>query len=439
MPRTILLPPLLVAICVAACQDRSAAQAMVDPPSTAWRSIDSDAASPAADAGLAVSEGGSYAEDPNLVAERSAPREPEDQTQASNGGITRVDSGEGVLPCDHGQIWREYDISPFTLRATATKRPELALIDWILHETGYEAWHGEPLAILSASRNRLRVYHAPQMQEKVADIVDRFVAGQAATQTFSIRVITLEHSSWRTKAQNLMIPVTVQTSGTQAWIMTKENAAVFLAEMQRRSGFREHGSPHLLVNNGHSTVIQAMRNRSYTRNIVLTGTTWPGYQPDLGQLEEGHTIEFTPLLSVDGRRIDAILKCSINQVEKLVPVMVDMPTADSPRQRLKIEVPQVAQFRFQERFRWPSDHVLLVGMGIVPQPVPGEGQSVIPGIPLPGIGGPGRTDLLVLIEGKGALAPGTPPAVTSGVAPGISGASPAIRQTQGPAKYHGRY
>lgn len=439
MPWIILLSLVLVLVCPSVEQNRAAAQVTVDPPSTAWRSIDSSGA-PSGDADSAPSREVSTPEAPGPLSGQAgaAPQGAVEGNLVQAAGISRVDSGEGVLPCDHGQVWREYDISPFTLRATGTKRPELALIDWILHETGYEAWHGEPLAILSASSNRLRVYHTLEMQRKVAEVVDRFVAGQAATQTFSLRVITLEHSSWRTKVQNLMTPVAIQTPGAQAWIMTKENAAVFLAEMQRRSGFREHGSPHLLVNNGHSTVIQAMRNRSYTRNILLTGTTWPGYQPDLGQLEEGHSIEFTPLLSVDGRQIDAILKCSINQVEKLLPIMVDMPTAESPRQRLKIEVPQLAQFRFQERFRWPSDHVLLVGMGVVPQPVPGEGQSVIPGIPLPGIGGPARTDLLVFIESKGTLAAGPAP-LTPGATPSIPGTTPAIRQAEVPAKYHGRY
>jgi len=311
-----------------------------------------------------------------------------------------------------------------------------------LHETGYEAWHGDAVSILSATPKKLRVYHTMEMQQKVAEIVDRFVAGQAATQAFSLRVITLEHPTWRVKSQTLMTPVAVQSPGTQAWIMTKENAAIFMAQIQKRSGFREHGSPHLLVNNGQSTVVQSMRNRSYTRSIIPTGATWPGYQPDMGRLDEGYSVEFTPLLSVDGRQIDAIVKCSINQVEKLTPVMVDVPTQASPRQRLKMEVPQVAQFRFQERFRWPTDHVLLVGMGRVAEPVPGEPKSVIPGLPLPSLSGATRADLLVLIESKGALAAAAaaaraPTPVGPGTAAGPA-TRPVVRQAQG-TKYHGRY
>ena len=98
-----------------------------------------------------------------------------------NAGITRarVTKGSGALPQDQGQVWREYDIRPYTLRVTTTARPEQAIVDWILRETGYEAWHSDPVGLLSANRETLRVYHTPEMQAIVADIVDRFVNSAA--------------------------------------------------------------------------------------------------------------------------------------------------------------------------------------------------------------------------------------------------------------------
>ncbi|NLE37520.1 MAG: hypothetical protein GX621_05795, partial [Pirellulaceae bacterium] len=94
-----------------------------------------------------------------------------------------------ALPRDHGQVWREYDISEYTLRVTSTERPEQAVVDWILRETGYEAWHGEPLAILSCSPRKLHAYHTPDMQAVVAGIVDRFVGSQAESRAFSLRIV----------------------------------------------------------------------------------------------------------------------------------------------------------------------------------------------------------------------------------------------------------
>ncbi len=109
----------------------------------------------------------------------------------------KVTSGDGTLPSEHGQVWREYDISPYTHRVTSTNRPEQAIVDWILRETGYEAWHGEPVALLSASKRSLRVYHTPEMQATVTDIVQRFVDSEAETHAYSIRVVSLDTASWR--------------------------------------------------------------------------------------------------------------------------------------------------------------------------------------------------------------------------------------------------
>ena len=72
----------------------------------------------------------------------------------------------------------------------------------------------------------------------------------------------------------MLRPVPVQTPGATAWLLQKEEAAVLLADLQRRIDYREHGSPHLLVNNGQSTVVSMMRPRTYVRDVILR----PGYR-----------------------------------------------------------------------------------------------------------------------------------------------------------------
>ena len=51
-----------------------------------------------------------------------------------------VSEGDGNLPNTQGQIWREYDITPYTAQVTTTERPEQAILDWILRDTGTEVW-----------------------------------------------------------------------------------------------------------------------------------------------------------------------------------------------------------------------------------------------------------------------------------------------------------
>src|SRR5207244_3399938 len=86
--------------------------------------------------------------------------------------IARVTKGPDTLPNDAGQEWRDYDISPYTTRVTSTNRPEQAILDWIMRETGYEAWHTQPLAMLSIDNRRLRVYHTPAMHARILELVD---------------------------------------------------------------------------------------------------------------------------------------------------------------------------------------------------------------------------------------------------------------------------
>jgi hypothetical protein len=355
---------------------------------------------------LAVDRGGPVAADRGqpiqgaqaLPRGSAAPLQPVNNPTARS--PARVTTGGG-LPADGGQIWREYDISPYTLRVTSTNRPEQAIIDWILRETGYEMWHSDPVGLLSANARSLRVYHTPEVQQLVADLVDRFVNTEAESEAFSLRVITVDNPNWRAVGHRVMKPVPVETQGVQAWLLEKEDAALLLAELRKRTDFREHSSPHMLVNNGQSTVVAATRPISYVRDIILRPGTWPGFEAEPAQIDEGFSIELNPLLSIDGGTIDAILKCNIDQVERLQEVNMEVPTPAAPRQRTKIEVPQISHCRLHERFHWPVNQVLLVGLGVVATPVPTDKNPNLLAMALSMPQAPPRADLLVFVEAKG--------------------------------------
>ena len=163
---------------------------------------------------------------PAPIRSTGAPRRRTDHADRRRTAPTRarVTKGSGALPNDQGQVWREYDITPYTTRITTTNRPEQTIVDWILRETGYETWHSDPVGLLSANRNTLRVYHTPEIQAVVADIVDRFVNTQADAYAFSLRVATVGNPNWRAKALPMMTPIPVQSPGIQGWLLAKEDA-----------------------------------------------------------------------------------------------------------------------------------------------------------------------------------------------------------------------
>jgi hypothetical protein len=348
----------------------------------------------------------------------------------------QVSKGAGRLPNDAGQVWREYDIRPYTQRLAADPKPQQRIVDWILRETGDESWHGEAIGVLNATREVLTVYHTPAMQAIVTDIVDRFVNSRAAEQAFSMRIVTVRHPDWRVRALGLMTPISIQSPGLQGWVMPKENYALLSSELARRSDVRDYNAAGQLVSNGHSIVFSTMRPRGYVKGIVPTQNAWPGYQPEMGQLDEGASLEFTPLLSLGLDTAEAVIKLRFNQVEKMHRVSLDLQAPGAAAgatagQRLQIEVPQVTSADLHERFRWPANQVLVLSMGMVATPAPdtaGSFNEMLPDM----LKSPPRADALLFVETRNSAAPTAAPLVD----PNGGRMSTAVRPTP---TFHGRY
>ena len=313
--------------------------------------------------------------------------------------IASVTKGSGVLPMDHGQQWRQYDITPYTSRVTTTERPEQAILDWILRETGTDAWFSEEVALLSANRERLIAYHTPEKIKLVGEIVDRFVSSQAESHMFGLQLVTIASPNWRSRALPLMRSVSVQSPGVDAWLLSKENAAVLIGQLRKRSDFREHNSPNLMIQNGQSQTLARLTPRNYARSLRLRDGVLTGYEMEMGQIQEGYSLQISPLLSMDNTMVDVVIKCHIDQVEKLVPVPIEIPGGLTPRQTVRVHVPQVVSWRLHERFRWPTDQVLLLSCGVIATPSNDRPASAL-GLPK-FLANPNRADALLFIESKG--------------------------------------
>ncbi|MBM4005527.1 MAG: hypothetical protein FJ295_19930 [Planctomycetes bacterium] len=327
-------------------------------------------------------------------------------------GSGRVGLVDGQLPNTAGQIWREYDLRPYTSRVANVERPEQAVIDWILRETGTDVWFGDPLGILSADRETLRVYHTPEMHALIAPVVDRFVGSQAEAFSLAVRLATVGSPSWRAKAYPLLKPVTVQSPGVEAWLISKENAAFLLADLARRVDFREHNSPNLMIQNGQSHSISRTRPKSYVRSVRVRDGVIPGLETDSVELEEGYLLQISPLFALDRKSVDAVIRCQIDQVEKLIPVPIELPGYGNQKQRAQVQVPQIVSWRLHERFRWPTDQVLLLSCGVVATPVPESNGAA--GIVSALTTTTGRADALLFIDCLGR-APDVPREADRGI------------------------
>lgn len=203
-----------------------------------------------------------------------------------------------------------------------------------------------------------------------------------------------------------------------------------------RIDFRELEAVHVVVHNGQSQTLERFRSRNYVQEYVRSEQGWPPYLPRNAELQEGFQLELSPLISVDQSTIDLAISCGIQQIEGLKRVNVDLMMPTGQTQTAQIEVPQVVSWQLKERFRWPSDQILLISGGVVATPTGGnqdatllgQGSSLLGLDRLAGSRGP-RADALMMLEFKG-------PSSTQ-LLPGSGGTNTAGSNTAGPSR--GRY
>lgn len=338
---------------------------------------------------------------------------------ATSSTASSAESSVPGLAADGGQEWREYDLRPFTNLNPGASKPEQAIVDWILRETGTELWFGEPAGVLSASRERLKVYHTQSTQAIVDEVGRRFVRPGSERYTFGVRMMTVASANWRAKALPKLRSVTTQTAGVEAWLMSREDAAVVLADLRRRSDYREHSSPNLVLTNGSAHEINRRRPLAYVRGAsgIVGGVNTNGFE--MGQVDEGFTLSVSPLLSLDQKTVDAVVHLDTTQVERLTDVTINTPTPGNPRQTARVQVPQTSAWRLHERFHWPAAEVLLISCGMVAAPnLETNNYFPLSNLPLPNLGNrPPRVDALLVLDFKGPTgelnAPETPSATAS--------------------------
>jgi len=297
--------------------------------------------------------------------------------------------GVGEIPSDAGQVWKTYDISPFVQQAGAGSQKHV--VDWVLQETGYASWHGDTVTALSATQSVLRCFHTPAMQARVEEIVARFVEDADLPHRFSVRVFGVGSPSWRSDAHAILQPIPAATPGVQAWMMSREEAVILVATLVRRSDCQQLPTGPVQAANGLPAMLAGGRKKSYVQDVGLRPEMGPGWQMLGGSCDEGIALDVHPLMLRDEAGVEAVVRLRIDQVERMVPVVVGGPIQKNSR--LQIEVPQMSAVRIGERFRWPATKALVIGMGLVPWPMPGQNAAAAT---LPST--PQRTDLVVVVE-----------------------------------------
>jgi len=247
-----------------------------------------------------------------------------------------------------------------------------------------------------------------------------------------VRLVTVGRADWRSSAFPYMQPFEVQTPGVEGWLISKENAAILANQLAMRSDFRPMEVGDLILPEGQSHSFKRLTPQSYIRSLQFRAfnPTVPAaggqYEPLTSRFEEGYTVDLSALGLLDQRLMEVVIKCQIDQLEKLQTVTIPVPTVNGQMQNLATAVPQVVSWRLHERFRWPKDQVLLLSCGVIATPT---GQTTNTGLLNLGtlVGQQrGRADALLFIEFKGVQG-AQPVSNQAGVfqaAPQVPGAGP---------------
>lgn len=167
---------------------------------------------------------------------------------------------------------------------------------------------------------------------------------------------------------------------------------MLVGQLKARGDCQELPTGATLAANGVPAILAGGRTRPYVKDVAVRPDVWPGWQRLDAACGEGFELDVHPLISADGAAVEAVVRCRIDQIERMAPVTVTVPAAD--RQRVQIEVPQMSAVRIGERFRWPASHCLVIGLGLVPWPVPGQNAVSTAAL----LTDAKRTDVIVVVE-----------------------------------------
>jgi hypothetical protein len=296
-----------------------------------------------------------------------------------------------------GFQWRRYPIARYTKAATNQANPQKAIVDWILKRTGITEWHGDKMAVLSASRNELRAYNSADVLKQVDEVVERFTNAVEDVLSVHVQFIAAVDTRWRYSVFNRLTFVGSGPQGQQIWTMTLQDAALILSQMQVQQGFRKLADQRVEMVNGQTLTIKHYEPRTYASGLQREGGVGAGFQSRADKIEEGVVLKLSPLLNFEGDAADAMLDLTVNTVRSFHRTRVITPRDGGPAE-MAIDVPEATQTRLEQTIKnWRLGQTLVISAGIHPGVLTSKGGWF--NLPIPGTY-PTGTEVLVFLEAE---------------------------------------
>jgi hypothetical protein len=296
-----------------------------------------------------------------------------------------------------GYQWRRYPIARYTKIAGNQSNPQKAIIDWIFKRTGTTEWHGDKVAVLSASRTELRAYNSPEILKQVDEVVERFTNATEDVLSIHVQFIAAVDTRWRYSVFSRLTFVGSGPQGQQIWTMRLEDAALVLSQMQVQQGFRKLADQRVEMVNGQTLSIKTSEPRGYASGLQRDGAAGAGFQPKADKLEESIILKLSPLLNFDGDALDAMIDLTVNTVRSFHRTKVIAPRDVGPNE-MSVDIPESTQTHLDQTVKnWPLGQTLVISAGIHPGILDKKGGWF--NLQIPGTY-PTGTEVLVILDAE---------------------------------------
>ncbi len=109
-----------------------------------------------------------------------------------------------------------HDISHYTSLAHNQNTPQNAIIEWIFRRTTQSDWHGDKIAVLSASRSSSRAYNNANVLKKVDEVIKRFTDAEHDILSIRVRFIAAVDSRRRYAVYSRLTPSAAARKGSRS-------------------------------------------------------------------------------------------------------------------------------------------------------------------------------------------------------------------------------
>lgn len=292
-------------------------------------------------------------------------------------------------------------ITAYTSRFHPSTQPEQAIREWLDRLLTGANWLGPELADIAVSSQSVKVYHTPQVQQEVAEIVGRFTNWSPGLFNCRVQLLNVESAKWLKRYQSQLQPVDGK-GNKHMWLMNKAAAEQFASEMRTGSGALLLTAREFTVANGQKARVVWVKDPQQTEQAISPSTVLrPDYayqKPTVDLNTDGIVLEFSPLIAPDAESVDVAAILTTRSTAKKSTVFSPLLGGDGralpsnarqadlsnlvripPNKHLLIAIDGVPTFNPKKRlFNRDRDATILALISIVPDP-----SNVIVGDPQP--------------------------------------------------------